>query len=29
MFVRSSNAELALPMTVVQRVVELPEEFEQ
>lgn len=29
MLVRSSDAALALPMAVVQRVVELPEEFEQ
>jgi two-component system chemotaxis sensor kinase CheA len=29
MLVRSSNAALALPMAVVQRVVELPEEFDQ
>jgi two-component system chemotaxis sensor kinase CheA len=28
MLVRSSDAALALPMAVVQRVVELPEEFE-
>jgi two-component system chemotaxis sensor kinase CheA len=29
MLVRSSDAALALPMAVVQRVVELPEEFDQ
>jgi two-component system chemotaxis sensor kinase CheA len=29
MLVRSSGAALAMPMAVVQRVVELPEEFDQ